>query len=261
MENYKKHRRSSQNFVRRVCLPDAHACNSLLTTFCKQGKVGKAFQLCEDMCTNGIDMNIVSYNALINELCKVDNIEKAQICFIPPLRKVFQLLHEMVLSGNQSDCYVYNALLYGCRKDVKFGKGWHLLQEMWKKGLMQERSLIPLTSTFYRLLNGYSQAGNKDDIFSLFEEMVAKGIKPDKKTYYVMIHTHCKEGNLIEALKLRNIILDNGEPGLRLTTATFSSIASNFNRADDMDNTAQALEHMVQFGWVSNSISLADLVD
>jgi leucine-rich PPR motif-containing protein len=43
---------------------------------------------------------------------------------------------------------------------------------------MQARDLVPTTITYKSLLHGYNIIGKRYEVFSLFEEMVAKGIEP-----------------------------------------------------------------------------------
>ena len=52
-----------------------------------------------------------------------------------------------------------------------------------------------------------------------------------------------------------------GEDGLSLSSRSCKSIAHKFFREGNTDRVAQVLERMTRFGWVSNSISIADLVD
>lgn len=47
---------------------------------------------------------------------------------------------------------------------------------------MQGRDLVPTTITYKSLIHGYNIIGKR--VFSLFEEMVAKGIEPDRTTYF-----------------------------------------------------------------------------
>jgi leucine-rich PPR motif-containing protein len=110
--------------------------------------------------------------------------------------------------------------------------------------------------------------------------MVAKGIEPDRTTYFELIDAHCKEGNLIEALRLRDEIskkgipmnlaaydgliqalctkeefsealtlLDEmGERGLGLSFATCRTIICGCQRVGNMEKAAKVLERMLWCG-------------
>ncbi|KAF2311642.1 hypothetical protein GH714_025462 [Hevea brasiliensis] len=235
-------------------VPDVFTYSSLISAFCKQGDLKKAFELHEDMCQKGINPNIVSYNALIDGLCKLGDIERARELFdgIPRARlarscvtyatiidgycksgnlaEAFQLFDRMTMEGVPPDGFVYCSLIDGCCKNGNMEKALSLFLEMVDKG-------IASTSAFNALIMAFAGTMKAEQ---LFLEMEKRNLMPNVLTYTMLLHGYNSLGN---------------------RSKMYALFDDDCKRAGRTDKAAKALESMVRFKWVPDSILLCDLLN
>ncbi|GFY97686.1 hAT family dimerization domain-containing protein [Actinidia rufa] len=225
-------------------VPDVSIYNSLISGFCKQGDLEKACELHEETCSKRITPNIVTCNIFINRLLKAVKTERAKVLFDGISQK-----------GSTPNAVTYATMIDGYCKSENVMPNHitytTLIDYHCKEGMMQEAKAVfrdagEESEPQHRNLHNTSSAP--------FRDMLAKGLKPDKITYYVMLDAYCKEVNLVEAcVKGRNV----GEG----RSNEWNAIARGYQTAGDMDKAAKVLESMVRFGWVSESANLSDLID
>merc|ERR1719299_298589 len=80
----------------------------------------RASALLEDMRKTNVELDIISYSALIKGYCLEGSVEKA-----------FRVLEDMKAQGKlQADEIMYNSLLDGCAKQQRVDEALKLLKEM-----------------------------------------------------------------------------------------------------------------------------------
>ncbi|CAI9753592.1 unnamed protein product [Fraxinus pennsylvanica] len=119
---------------------DAYAYTFLISGFCKQCNMLEAFRLHE-----GIDPNIVTYNALIGGLLKSSKIERA--------KELFGGLSKKGLTLNE---VTYATMIDGCCKSRNIDESFILLEEMTSKGV------LPDDFVYNALVNGCRKIGNME---------------------------------------------------------------------------------------------------
>ncbi|KAJ6791212.1 pentatricopeptide repeat-containing protein [Iris pallida] len=146
--------------------PDEFTYTTLIHGHCKQGDVKKALLLHDEMVKKGILPDVVTYNVLINGLSKIGRMKEAR-------RLLFRLYYEEQVP----DKITYDTLVDCCDK-VELKSVVSLVKSFCMQGLMDEA----------------------DRVFDSIEERT--GMKPNEAAYNVLIHGHCRGGNVRKALSL-----------------------------------------------------------
>nr|KJB20076.1 hypothetical protein B456_003G131800 [Gossypium raimondii]KJB20077.1 hypothetical protein B456_003G131800 [Gossypium raimondii] len=165
----------------------------LMKVYCSEGKVGKAFEMFDEMRERGVACNVVTYNILIGGLCREKRLREAE-----------KLVDQMKRTGLSPNLITYNSLIDGFCNVGKLEKARYLFGQLKTKG--QSPSLV----TYNILISAFSRAKDSTTIAKLVKEMEERGIRPSKKaglgpdvyTYGVLIHGLCIKGNMKDAWKL-----------------------------------------------------------
>lgn len=86
---------------------------------------------------------------------------------------------------------------------------------------------------------------------------MASGIEPDEVTYNVLIDTHCKNDNLVEAFKLREKMLGNG---MRVKAPVYASLIRTLCRMDNFSDALMLLNEMGEQGFSLNFANCSTLI-
>ncbi|KAJ4866679.1 Pentatricopeptide repeat-containing protein [Raphanus sativus] len=189
----------------RGIVPTATTYNMLIDAYCKSGKVEDGFKVKEEMEREGIVPNVETYNCLIGGLCRNGNMEAAKKLFdqlsskgLPDLvtyhilmdgycrkgetRKAAMLLREGITKmGLKPRHLTYNILMEGyCKEGNLKGAGNVRIQ------MEKERRLRMNVASYNVLLQGYSQKGKMEEANRLLNEMLEKGLIPNRITYEIV---------------------------------------------------------------------------
>ncbi|KAL0703733.1 hypothetical protein Bca4012_070158 [Brassica carinata] len=204
-----------KEMVRRRIQPNVFTFNVVINSFCKIGKMEKAkdvmedmkdgFGLKEEMEREGIVANVETYNCLIGGLCRNGSMEAAKKLFdqlsgkaLPDLvtyhilmdgycsrgetRKAAMLLKEGISKmGLKPRHLTYNILMEGYCKEGNLKGAANVRMQMEK-----ERRLRMNVASYNVLLQGYSQKGKMEDANRLLNEMLEKGLIPNRITYEIV---------------------------------------------------------------------------
>ncbi|KAJ0983812.1 hypothetical protein J5N97_002168 [Dioscorea zingiberensis] len=223
-----------REFLRRVqvdglCLPNVITYTSLISGYCKLGKMKDALEVFDEMIGFGIKPNRVTYNVLIDGYGKVCEMQSAN-----------SMYGRMVLGGYQPDIITYTSLIDGyCRSGLIADamKLWHELAERGlrpnaytfavvinalckmnhlsnARELLNElngrNDIVPCAFIYNPVIDGFCKAGNVDEANTIMMEMERKGCSPDKFTYTILIIGHCMKGRMVEAIELFDRMMTTG---------------------------------------------------
>ncbi|XP_078153129.1 pentatricopeptide repeat-containing protein At5g03800-like [Carex rostrata] len=156
------------------CTPNVISYNTIIDGLCKEGTISKAFSVFEKMLSVGIVPNVVTYSSLIDGLCKEGAISKA-----------FSLFERMLSEGIVPNVVTYNSLINGLCKEGETQKAETLLSYMISRGLE------PNVVTYTTLVDGLCKNGLLDKAVELLQSMVSKGHDPNVVTYTAIIDALC----------------------------------------------------------------------
>ncbi|KAG4995685.1 hypothetical protein JHK82_026509 [Glycine max] len=161
--------------------------------YCKFERVGEAMNLLEDMFLKNLVPNIITYNSVVDGLCKSGGILDA-----------WKLVDEMhYCCQPPPDVTTYNILLESlCRiecveKAIAFFK--HLIFE---------RSFAPNVWSYNILISGCCKNRRLDEAINLFNHMCFKNLVPDIVTYNILLDALFNGQQLDKAIALLVQIVD-----------------------------------------------------
>ncbi|TVU22562.1 hypothetical protein EJB05_32271, partial [Eragrostis curvula] len=144
------------------------------------GDLDRAFSLLKEMENKGVKVGSVTYNAVINGLCKAGDTEKAV--------KIFE--------GVDADNFTYSTLLHGYMNRGDAAGVMAIKDRLESSGI----SIDAVTCNV--LIKALFMIDKVDDAWSLFRKMPEMGLRPNIITYHTMIHTMCKVEEIDKALEL-----------------------------------------------------------
>lgn len=165
------------------CKPDAVICNCIIDALCFKKRVPEALEVFHGMEERGCEPNAATYNSLIKHLCKIRRMEV-----------VYELVEDM--ERRKGSC-LPNAVTYGyLLKSLKTpGEVPGVLERM-------ERIGCGMSDDVYNLvLRLYMKWDDPDGLRRTWDEMERNGWGLDQRSYTIMIHGHCENGRIKDAMR------------------------------------------------------------
>lgn len=170
------------------CPPDTFTYTILISCYCKfsmQTKnsriVGKklhdANRLFRDMCDDGFLPDVVTYNCLIDGMCKRYRIDRA-----------LELFDHMSRNGCAPNKVTYNSFIRYYSTVNEIDKALDMLNEM------RRSNIIPTLSSYTPILHALCEAERLDEACKLLIEMVNEKSIPRSYTYYLIKDSLSKAG-------------------------------------------------------------------
>ncbi|XP_015889588.3 pentatricopeptide repeat-containing protein At2g17525, mitochondrial [Ziziphus jujuba] len=200
--------------------PNTVIYNTLLHALCKNGKVGRARSLMNEI----EEPSDVTFNVLISGYCAEENLVQALVllekCFssgfvpdVVTVTKVLELLcnvgrvaeaveiiERVESRGGTIDVLAYNTLMKGFCKSGKVKVGIRILKEMEIKGC------LPNVDTYNVLISGFCEVGMLDSALDLFNDMKTDGIKWNFATFDTLIRGLCSGGRTEDGYKILELM-------------------------------------------------------
>ena len=147
----------------------------------------------------------MTFNMFMNSLCNEGKIEET-----------FSQLAVMAAQQITPSSVTINILLRCICKYSSAEEGKQLLEESWKFGW--EVNVVD----FNAVMSAFSTAGNWAVVPLLLVRMVKMGVKPDERSFNIMIFCLCREGKIQKARR----ILENG--GFKANTVSYNTLLMGF---------------------------------
>ncbi|KAK7307427.1 hypothetical protein VNO77_40479 [Canavalia gladiata] len=237
--------------------PNTVVYNTLLHALCRNGKVGRARSLMNEM----EEPNDVTFNILISGYCKEENSVQALVLleksfsmgFVPDVVSVTKVLEilcnagrvteaaevlERVESmGGSLDVVAYNTLIKGFCGAGKVKVGLHFLKQMESKGC------LPNVDTYNILISGFCESGMLDLALNLFNDMKTDGIKWSFVTFDTVIRGLCSEGRMEDGFSILELMEESKE-GSRGHISPYNSIIYGLFKQNRFDEAVEFLTKM-----------------
>ncbi|XP_077220558.1 pentatricopeptide repeat (PPR) superfamily protein [Tasmannia lanceolata] len=241
--------------------PNSVIYNTLIHALCRNGKVGRARSLINEM----VDPSGVTFNVMISAYCREGDLIQALVMleksfalgFVPDVVTVTKVLEVLCNEGRVMDAVevldrvekkkgglidtvAYNAVINGfCRLGkVKVGK--RFLKEMEGKGC------LPNVNTYNTLIAGFCESGNLDSALDLFHEMRTDGIDLNFVTYDTLIRGLCSGGRIADGFKILNM-MEESRGGLGGRISLYNSIIYGLYRENRLEEAREFLVEMGRF--------------
>ncbi|KAL5992685.1 hypothetical protein ACLOJK_013604 [Asimina triloba] len=189
----------NQEMIDKGVSPDAATYSSLIQGLCEQKRLSDALNLFEKMLSLGFQPDEFTYTTLIDGYCKEGDVSKA-LC----------LHDEMLQRGILPDVVTYNVLINGLSKKARTREAKRLLFKLYYEDSVPEditygTLMSHCNNTQFKnvvaLLKGFCMKGLMDEADRVFE-MIVKNWEPGNAVYNIMMHGHCRGGNVRKALDL-----------------------------------------------------------
>ncbi|KAL2230433.1 pentatricopeptide repeat-containing protein At2g17525, mitochondrial [Sesamum indicum] len=234
--------------------------NTLMYALCKNGKVGRARSLMNEM----EEYSDVTFNILISAYCNDNNLVQALVimekCFsygfvpdVVTLTKVIEILcnagrisegvevlERVEGNGGTLDVVAYNTLLKGFVKAGKVKAGCGYLKQMEIKGC------LPNTDTYNVLIAGFCESGMLDSALDMFDEMKRVGVRWDFVTFETLIHGFCSTGRIRDGFKIFELMVE-GKGGCAGRIGPYNSILYGLYKETCLDEALEFLNYMRNF--------------
>ncbi|CAK7355570.1 unnamed protein product [Dovyalis caffra] len=200
--------------------PNVVVYNTLLHALSKNGKVGRARSLMNEM----EEPNDVTFNVLICGYCKEDNFVQALVLleksfalgFVPDVITVtkvveilcnagrvteaVEILERVESKGGVVDVVAHNTLIRGFCKSGKVKVGRGLLKEMERKGC------LPNVDTYNALISGFCESGMLESALDMFNDMKTDGINWNFVTFDTLIRGLFSGGRIEDGFKILELM-------------------------------------------------------
>ncbi|KAL6566012.1 hypothetical protein OROHE_005067 [Orobanche hederae] len=222
-------KRMFNELLDRGWLPDATTYTVLMDGFCKLGWFVDATKVMDEMEENGVEPNDITYSVVIEALCKEkksgeavnmvsDMLDKK---YVPSPALCCRVIDVLCREGKVDEaCGLWKLLLLkNCTPDnailstlvhwlCKEGKVW----EARKLFDEFEKGSIPSVLTYNMLIEGMCGKGELCEAGRLWDDMVERGCPPNSFTYNVLIRGFCKAGYVKDGIRVWDEMLDRGCP-------------------------------------------------
>jgi len=205
--------------------------NTLLDACARVGRMDYVSMIAEGMKQHNVEANIITFSTIIKGHCQAGNIELG-----------FSVLHQMKRETKfKPDEIMYNSLLNGCAQNSMYEEGVQLFAEMRKEGVppsnftlsilvklmnrahrvdeafaivqdvSQQYGLKPNAHVYTNLIQACVSNRRHHRALSVLEMMVQAKVKPDSRTYGVLIRASIFHNQCDQAVGLLRAAL--GLPG------------------------------------------------
>ncbi|KAK4340258.1 hypothetical protein RND71_041720 [Anisodus tanguticus] len=233
----------TQEMEHRRVVPDVVTYSTIISGFCRNRELERAFCVKQQMVEKGVLPDVITYSSLIQGLCEQQNLTEAcelfqemlrvglapdkftyttligAYCANGDIKGALHLHNEMICKGFFPDVVTYSVLINGLNKQARTREAKRLLFK-----LLYEQS-VPNSVTYdmliescrdlefksaVDLIKGFCMKGLLDEADRVFELMLQKHKKPSEAAYNLLIHGHCRGGNLHRALNLYREMVNLG---------------------------------------------------
>ncbi|XP_057798180.1 pentatricopeptide repeat-containing protein At5g16420, mitochondrial-like isoform X1 [Salvia miltiorrhiza] len=257
-------KRMFDELLDRGWLPDATTYTVLMDGFCKLGRFADATKVMDEMVENGVEPNDVTYSVMIEALCKVKKSGEAVNMigdmldnnYVPSSHLCCKVIDALCREGKADEaCSLWKLLLVkNCTPDnvilstlihwlCKEGKVW----EARKLFDEFERGSIPSVLTYNMLIAGMCDRGELCEAGRLWDHMVESGCPPNSFTYNLLINGFCKKGFAKEGIKIFEEMLDRGcSPNESTYSILIEGLCSSGCEADILNVLSAAAANNVE---------------
>ncbi|GER36897.1 pentatricopeptide (PPR) repeat-containing protein [Striga asiatica] len=250
-------------------IPNVACYNALMNGFCLQGRMDKARNVFDSLCSSkNCAPDVITYDTLINGYCRKMKMDDAMVIFremphkgIKPdvvnyttiLRGFFRagkwrlaldIFYEMQAVGLKPNFYTYCNLLDGLCRNGQVERALSLLVVLERKGQH-------LHNEYYTIvMNGLIRSNELNAAQAIFGIIVLKGLEHDVLTYNVLIKGCCQKGLLEEA---KDLLFKMVRAGLSPNEVTYNTIVQGNLAGGLYDDVEMFMEEMVAKGFSPNS--------
>ncbi|PIA59197.1 hypothetical protein AQUCO_00400225v1 [Aquilegia coerulea] len=199
----------------------------------------------DEMVTQGVQPNVVTYTCLIYGLCRFGRQKEAMSLFKKMLSQNIKpnIVEMMSQTGQKPDVFTYKSLIYGL---CVLGQ-WNEVTKLFSE--MESHRISPNVKTYNVLIDHKCKKGKIDEAHHIFETMKEKGEEPDIITYNSLMNGYCLQERMEEAKRVWDLMIVRGhEPNVY----TYNTLINGYCKARKMDDGVRLLNEMQAKGLKPN---------
>ncbi|GJN04396.1 hypothetical protein PR202_ga21943 [Eleusine coracana subsp. coracana] len=185
--------------------PNEKMYTVLIYGWCKVNRSDMAQKFLKDMIEHGIEPNIVTYNILLNSICRHASLHP-DYRFDRTVHAAEDLLKQMRDRGIEPDVTSYSIILHVYSRAHKP----ELCLCMFRS--MKEKGICPTVATYTSVIKCLASCGRLEDAETLLDEMAAEGVCPSPATYNCFFKEYRGRKDVSGALELYNKMKAPGSP-------------------------------------------------
>jgi pentatricopeptide repeat protein len=238
-----------------VCMANVVTYTSVISGYCKAGRMEDATSVYNDMIDCGTTPNTVTHNVLINGYGKVGDMESAERVYqqmilrrCPPdvvtfsslidgycrrgqLAGVMGVWNKMAQFHIQPNLYTFSITIHSLCRQSRSEEAIDLLRELSKRV-----DIAPQAFIYNPLVDILCKRGKLDEANLIVTDMQEKGCHPDKYTYTILIIGHCMKGRISEAVSLFHKMAETGCYPDNITVNSFISCLLKAGMPNEIDH-------------------------
>ncbi|CAH9110334.1 unnamed protein product [Cuscuta europaea] len=191
------------------------------------------------MIHQGFSPNTVTFNAMLNALCRSRLFEKA--------RKVLNLAHKHGLA----DVITYNTLI------AAYGKNKDLENMALTVREMQFRGFTVTLETYNSMLDAYGKEGQMEKFREALLRIKESGFASDRYTYNIMINIYGTQGWIDE---VAGALMDLKDSGIGPDLCSYNTLIKAYGIAGMVDEAVDLVKEMRRNGIEPDRITYTNLI-
>ncbi|XP_042013549.1 pentatricopeptide repeat-containing protein At5g40400-like [Salvia splendens] len=220
--------------------PNACTVNIFAHILCNEGHMDKVNEFLERMEEEGFDLDIVTYNILVDGYCKNRRLKDA-----------IYLYNIMCTRGMVPDLITYTTLINGLCKGGSVREAHRFFS------LMVQRGLRPDAVTYNTLIYGYCKEGMMQDVRAVLFDMIRNKVSPDDFTCWLLIKGYQNLDRMISAV---NLVVELVRYGIMVSPDIYCYLILALCNDDRPFAAKSLLDQMSQNGYVPNAEVYNELI-
>ncbi|XP_009396425.2 pentatricopeptide repeat-containing protein At3g29290 [Musa acuminata AAA Group] len=196
--------------------PNAHACNSLLSSLVRNGSHDDALKVFEIMNEKGMATGH-TFSLVLKAVASAQGCNSAL--------EMFKALEEAGISKT-FDVIVYNTMISICGK----ARNWIETERTWRK--LRQNALRSTMITYELLVSIFVQCGQPEFAVDAYYDMIQSGLEPSEDILKAVLSSCTKEGKWDLGLNIFQKMLDHG---IKPNMIAFNSMINCLGKAGKDD--------------------------
>ncbi|KAE8021384.1 hypothetical protein FH972_007278 [Carpinus fangiana] len=220
-------------------LPDTKMYTILIYGWCKIGRIDMGEKFLNDMVGRGIEPNVVTYNVLLNGVCRRASLHP-EGRFERTIRNVEKVFDEMRERGIEPDVTSFSIVLH------VYSRAHKPELSLDKLRLMKEKGISPSVATYTSVIKCLCSCGRLEDAEKLLEEMGRNGVSLCAATYNCFFKEYRGRKDVDGALKLYKKMKEEGlcMPSIH----TYNILVGMFLKLNRMEIVKGLWDDMSEYG-------------
>ncbi|KAJ0968398.1 hypothetical protein J5N97_025315 [Dioscorea zingiberensis] len=205
-------------------VPNVVTYTTILACYCARGDLPGAKALFDEILNRGWSPDVTTYTVLIDGYCRSGRLVDA-----------VRTMDEMDSAGVKPNDVTYSIVIDECCKVKKSGEALNLIQDM-----LDER-FIPSSTLCCKVIDALCEDEKVEDACDIWKKLLKKNVTPDNSISSTLIYWLCKKGMVWQARKL----FDEFEKGFIPSLLTYNTLISGMCENGELQEAGRLWDDML----------------